>query len=479
MNVLQRPLKLAQVHTLDAFEKELLKNDIRLPVSEDLSVLGNPIELDGKVIPNSMAIHPLEGYDGTADGRPGELIFRRYRRYAEGGAGLLWFEACAVAGDGRCNPYQMWIRPETLPEIKRLVEETNRAAMEKFGRKPYNVLQLTHSGRCSRDENWNPIPLAAFENPYIDKYYKNLTIATDERIERLEDEMVNAAVLAHQAGFDAVDIKICHNYIMRELLAAYTRPGKYGGSFENRTRFLFNVIDRIRERLSDKLQICVRINAYDCIPYPYGWGMKQEAGVYEPDITEPVKLLRMLCRRGVRLFNVSTMMPRYSPLDSGYVDSHSGNAVLNPYKSTQVLLDTTRKLKEAVPEGIFVATGLTWFEQFGANVGAGGIREKWFDIAGFGRQAFAYPDFAEDILKKGKMERNKCCVTCDKCYELMSFYTTSGCVMRDQEVYLTRYREEKRKREEKQKLKERQKQEERQTPEEKQRETEELKSCEK
>lgn len=442
MNTIQRPFKFSQINKLEEFREELTKNDMYLPLSEDLSVLGNPIELDGKIIPNSLAIHPLEGFDGTLEGFPGELIFRRYRRYAAGGAGLLWFEACAVAGDGRCNPYQMWIKSETLPEIKRLVEETDREALKRHGRKPYKVLQLTHSGRTSVDTNWNPIPLTAFKNPYIDKYYKNLTVASDERIEKLEDEMVQGAVFAAEAGFDAIDIKICHNYIMRELLAAYTRPGKYGGSFENRTRFLFNVIDRIRERLGNSLQICVRINAYDCIPYPYGWGMRQKEGVFDLDTAEPIRLLHMLCERGIKLFNVSTMMPRYNPLDSGYVDSYAGHAVLNPYKSTQILLDTTRKLKEAVPEGIFVATGLTWFQQFGANIGAGGIKEKWFDIAGFGRQGFAYPDFAEDILTKQKMERNKCCITCDKCYELMSMHSVTGCVMRDQDEYLTRYRAE-------------------------------------
>ena len=119
-------------------------------------------------------------------------------------------------------------------------------------------------------------------------------------------------------------------YILRELLSAFTRPGKFGGSFENRTRALFDIIDGIRRRVGGGIEICVRLNAYDCVPYPYGWGMVKKEGVMEPDLTEPVKLCNMLVERGVKLINLSTMMPRYRPYGTGLMAEHDDQPI-TPY----------------------------------------------------------------------------------------------------------------------------------------------------
>lgn len=440
MSTILRPFHFGQIQDTRDFMREMRAGGVELPCSDDLKILERPIQLGRSAAPNRIAIHPLEGFDATIEGKPSPRIFRRYTRYAEGGAGLIWFEACAVCVDGICNPYQLVLVDENLSEMKQLVACANSAALNARGAKPYNVLQLTHSGRGSVDHEWNPIPLTAFANPLIDRHYRNLSVASDERLELLERQVIRASVLAAEAGFDAVDIKLCHNYIMRELLAAFTRPGKYGGSFENRTRFLFNVIDGIRAQCGDALDICARLNAYDCLPYPYGWGMVQAEGALGYDLSEPIRLMKMLKQRGVKLLNISTMMPRFSPLDTGYLDSYEGKAVLNPYQATATLLGATRELKQAVPGSILVATGLSWFRQFGANVGAGGIEQGWFDIAGFGRQGFAYPQFASDILDHGRMERSKCCVNCDKCYDLIHMHENSGCVVRDAGEYLPLYK---------------------------------------
>ena len=197
----------------------------------------------------------------------------------------------------------------------------------------------------------------------------------------------------------------------------------------------------IRARIGNDIDICVRLNAYDCIPYPHGWGMKKEEGVMEPDVTETIKLCNMLVEEDVKLINLSTMMPRYQPYGRGYL-AELEHSDIHPYKGTFDLLSATKEIKSQVPGGVFVCTGLTWLEQYGGNVGAGGINEGWWDIAGFGRQAFAYPDYAKDIMEHNRMFREKCCITCDKCYDLIQkAHTTTGCVIRDQEVYLPLYRE--------------------------------------
>lgn len=442
-----KPYKFGNMTCNADFTDAMSKDGLNFPISDDLSILKEPITLaNGHVIPNRMLIQPLEGFDGTRDGKPSDLIFRRYKRYAEGGSGCLWYESIAVSFDGRCNPLQMVISEETVSEIKRLVDESNAAAVAKLGRKPYNVLQLTHSGRRSTNEKWESTPLAACSNPYIDDHNAidgqsgEITIATDEKIEEIIEGYIHGAELAVECGFDSVDVKACHEYIIRELLSAFTRPGKYGGSFENRTRAIFEIVHGIKDRCGNKIDICIRVNAYDCIPYPYGWGMKQEDGVMAPDITEVVKLCNMLVAEGVDLIDLTTMMPRYQPYGNGVMAEH-GDGDIEPYKGVYDLLETTKKIKEQVPGGVFVSTGLTWLENFGGAVAAGCIKEGWFDMAGFGRQGFAYPDYAQDIIEKDRMIRSKCCITCDKCYDLIQKgHVQSGCVIRDQEVYLPLYR---------------------------------------
>lgn len=447
MHRVLKPFPFSKIKDSDQFLETMNAAGLPFPVAKDMSILGEPVQLGDKTIPNRICIQPLEGFDGTLEGAPSDLIFRRYDRFARGGAGLIWYESITIADDGRCNPLQMIIKKSTISEIKRLVDQTDKAAFDAFGRKPYNVLQLTHSGRRSVDANWRSTPLAVVANPYIDHHNSidgqsgAITMASDEKIEKIIQQFIEAAVLSVEAGFDSVDIKVCHEYILRELLGAFNRPGKFGGCFENRTRALFDIIDGIRARIGNDIDICVRLNAYDCIPYPHGWGMVKEEGVMAPDLAEPIQLCRMLVERNVKLINLSTMMPRYQPYGRGYLAELEEESEIHPYKGTYDLLNATKKIKEAVPGGVFVCTGLTWLEQFGGNVGAGGIKEGWFDIAGFGRQAFAYPDFAKDILNKNTMERGKCCITCDKCYDLIQKgHTMTGCVIRDQEVYLPLYR---------------------------------------
>ena len=446
MKKVSREFNIRKISTLKEFVDTTHSIGLDFPVSGDVSILGEPIQLkSGKIIPNSIGIPPLEGFDGTPGGAPSDLIFRRYDRYARGGSGLLWYESIAVSDDGRCNPLQMVIKDSTVKEIGRLVKVSNQAAVDEFGRKPYNVLQLTHSGRRSNNEKWESTPLVVAENPYMDDHNSidgssgKITVATDEKIEEIVANFIDGAVLAAEAGFDSVDIKVCHEYILRELLSAFTRPGKYGGSFENRTRALFDIIHGIRKRLGNSIDICVRLNAYDCVPYPYGWGMVMEEGVMAPDLTEPKKLCNMLVAEGVDLINLSTMMPRYRPYGNGLMAEH-GDGEITPFHGVYDLLKATKEIKEATPGGIFMCTGLTWLDQFGANVGAGGKKDGWFDIAGFGRQGFAYPDFARDILEKGAMDRNKVCLTCDLCYDLIQKgHCQTGCVTRDREIYLPFY----------------------------------------
>lgn len=426
---------------IDDLKADIEKAGVNLPVSEDLSPLKKAVKIGEKTVPNALGIHPMEGCDGTADGAPDTLTFRRYNRFASGGAGLLWLEACAVQQNGRANPRQISLTKNNVSEFKKLYEEMLKSAKESMGdsHRPYTVLQLTHSGRYSRPYDGAPAIVAVEENPYIDPYSNpKRVVITDEELEALEDNYVKAAKLAKEVGFDAVDVKACHRYLNSELLSAFTREGsKYGGSsFENRTRLLLNVIDKIRAAVD--IDIAVRLNAYDAIPYPYGWGSDKDGN---PDLTEPKKLMKILAEKGVKLVDISTGNPYYNPHVGRPCDIGPYVAPEHQIESAARMLNIVKEMKAAAPEIVVMGTGFSWFRELGANIGAACVEQGWMDIAGFGRQAFAYPDFAKDIVCEGGMKRNKCCIACTKCTELMRFHSTAGCVVRDSEVYVPIWRE--------------------------------------
>jgi 2,4-dienoyl-CoA reductase-like NADH-dependent reductase (Old Yellow Enzyme family) len=299
-------------------------------------------------------------------------------------------------------------------------------------------VQLTHSGRYSRPGS-KPSPIIAARNPLLDaKLPAEFRVITDEELIALEEKYVEAAVIAAEIGFDAVDIKCCHGYLLAELLSAYDRPGIYGGSFENRTRFLCNVINKIKAKLGETIEIAVRMNAYDA--YAHGWAVDSMEPA-KADLTETKKLVRLLYDNGVKLINVSAGNPYYNPHIGRPYDIGGYIPPYNQLEAVENLLSLSKELQAEMPDAIIVATGFSWLRQFGTDIAAGGVAEGWFKIAGFGRQAFAYPSFAQDILEKGAMDQSKVCVACSKCSLMMRDGGRAGCVIRDAALYVPMYRE--------------------------------------
>ncbi|HZJ57835.1 MAG TPA: flavin oxidoreductase/NADH oxidase [Clostridia bacterium] len=428
--------------SLDEIRADIDRLGIEIPILDDPSLLKTPISVNNTTIPNSIGIHPMEGCDGTSHGGPSDLTFRRYERFARGGAGLIWFEATAVTEEGRANPRQLYICEENKDDLKRLLGETLKASRQEYGQgyKPYTVLQLTHSGRYSRPRK-EPAPIIATRNPYLNRNIPDdYPLITDDELKYLEDKFVVAASLAKEIGFDAVDIKSCHGYLISELLSAFTREGEYGGSFENRTRFLLNIVDKINDEIGDELDITLRLNAYDAVPYPYGWGVDKE-DFQVPDLKEPVRLVQTLYNRGIGLINISTGNPYYNPhvgrpYDTGYYTPPE-----HPLTGTARMLDIIRQIQKGVPNMAVMATGFSWLREFAPFVAAGGIQKGWFTIAGFGRQSLAYPSFPRDIITEGSMDRKKCCIACGKCSEIMRDGGRAGCVIKDAKIYAPIYRE--------------------------------------
>ena len=245
-------------------------------------------------------------------------------------------------------------------------------------------------------------------------------------------------MLSKEAGYDAVDIKSCHRYLNSELLSGFTRRGYYGGSFENRTRFLLNTIDKIKDKLGDSIDITLRLNVYDAIPYPYGWGVDKN-DFHKADLSEPIRLVKILEKKGIKLINISCGNPYYNPHVGRPYDNGSYLPPVHPLQSAAKMLNIIKQIQKSAPNIAIVATGLSWFRQLAPYIAAGGIKEGWFKLAGFGRQAFAYPDYARDIIQKGCMDKSKSCITCSKCTEIMRDGGKTGCVIRDSKIYAPIY----------------------------------------
>ncbi len=431
-----------------------LSEQLNVPVEaiEDVSILAEPVRAGELVIPNSLAVHPMEGCDGDSQGRPGKLTLRRYERFAAGGAGLIWAEATAVVPEGRANPRQLWIHRANKKSFAAMVKMMRQTATKSMGpsHQPVIVLQLTHSGRYSKPQG-AAHPIIAQRDPYRDalvpqqkpnpnaksRIPDDWPLVTDDYLDKLQDAYVEAARTAFEAGFDAVDIKSCHGYLINELFGCRDRKGRYGGSFENRTRFPLEVIDKIHKELGASAVVVTRLGIYDAIPYPFGWAVDKD-DYTRPDLTEPKRLIALLQEHGVNLINVTVANPYYNPhvgrpfnepIVGGYEEPE------HPLVGVSRLVNLNAEIQKTFPNIATVGTGYSWLRTLFAHVGAANKAKGLTTLVGAGRMAFAYPDFAKDIITKGRMYQEKVCVSCSACTQIMRDGGMTGCVVRDHEVY--------------------------------------------
>ncbi len=414
-----------------------------IPLSENLALLGDPVALAGHTAPNRFVAQPMEGFDADAGGAPGELTFRRYRRYAEGGFGTIWFEATAVLREARSNPGQLWLHAANVARYRELTQATRQAARRAFGREPVLIVQLTHSGRYSKPTGV-PRPLIAHHNPILDPLHKlpsDYPLVSDDYLDQLQESYVAAARLASQAGFDGVDVKSCHRYLVSELLASFTREGRYGGSFVNRTRLLRETLARIAAE-APEIFITTRMNAFDAIRHPYGFGVSADDELV-PDLREPIALAQSLRDAGAPLLNISIGNPYFNPHIGRPYDLAIKGAkppAEHPLASLARFMAVTRQIQAALPDLPVVGSGYSWLRQFMPYAAAGAIEQGGAGLMGIGRGAFAYPDTVRDILAKGCMDPAKCCIACSACTQIMRDGGRTGCVVRDSEIYGPEYR---------------------------------------
>lgn len=425
------------------------------------SALARKVDIGSVCLGNSIAIHPMEGCDGSADGRPGDLTWRRYERFAQGGAKLVWFEATAVRHEGRANPRQLWLSERNVPEFARLLKRLEQVHRAAYGSTDDLLVpvQLTHSGRYSF-----PRPILAYHSPLIDARSKtpaDYPIISDDELERLEDDYVVAGVCALEAGFRAVDLKVTHGYLLSELMGAKQREGRYGGTLENRTRFVRNVLGKFRAKFGRKLMLAIRLGCYDGIPYlagehdrtgvpldsprPYrhGFGVR-ETNPLEEDLSEVKQAIAMFRQSGAELFNISLGSPYYNPhLVRPFELPDEGNYEQpeHPLLGVNRHFRIAGELQRAFPDLPMVGSGYSWLQTYCLNAAARNISDGNIRIFGLGRGALAYPGFARDALESGQLDPLRVCKTLTFCTYLMRQknhplgQSPTGCPPFDKEVY--------------------------------------------
>jgi 2,4-dienoyl-CoA reductase-like NADH-dependent reductase (Old Yellow Enzyme family) len=462
----QEILRLGSVRDAAQFQKHLEERGLTIPCDTELvsgsdSPLAKPLTDGDTIIGNRIAIQPMEGWDGSADGNPTENTLRRWRRFGQSGAKLIWGgEAVAVTHNGRANPNQLLIAEHTRAGLERLrtalIEEHRNTTGSQDGL--LIGLQLTHSGRYCRPNAKNrPEPRILYHHPILDRRV-GLTasdaVLTDGEIEAIIEDFCRAAKMAWELGFGFVDIKHCHGYLGHEFLSAHTRNGKYGGSFENRTRFLREIVTGIRTA-APGLEIGVRLSAFDSIPFypdpqdstpaklgrgipensngflPYRWGFGVSAqSPTEPDLTETVCFLSMLAELKIRWVNLTAGSPYYCPhiqRPALYPPSDGYQPPEDPLLGVARQMEMVRRLKQQFPNLIFVGSAYSYLQDFLPHVAQAVLGQNWVDFVGLGRMVLSYPEVLWDALEGRSIERKRICRTFSDCTTGPRNGLPSGC----------------------------------------------------
>lgn len=403
---------------------------LALPWSDDLSSLFQPYDMAGSSISNRFVVQPMEAHDSENDGSPSELTRRRYLRYASGGSGIIWYEAVSVVHEGRSGPHQLWISKLSFDAFARLNDEVRKHASIQAP-DPFLVIQLTHSGRYSKPEGV-PKPQVAAPNPILDRTPP--VILTDDDLKRLTDRFVESARLAFRAGFNAIDLKACHGYLIIDLLSAKTRRNSIFGGEETgrRFRFLLETIDRIRDEVPE-IMVTSRLGISDL--YTGGFGVDAYG---DPDFTESLLLVEQLAPRGISLLNVTMGSPYHNPHVSRPYDTPVPGSKVpgeHPLEGVMRMINGTALFRERFPEIAMAGSGWSYLRHFAPNAAAGVISSGRATFAGFGRNSFAYPSMPLDLMNTGKADPKKTCITCSGCTRLIRSLRPGGCVIHDREIY--------------------------------------------
>ena len=447
--------RIASLRTPSRFQSRLDQLHLPLPSLPDFdggpgSFLARPLFTRAGEIGNRFCILPMEGWDGTSDGRPTELTRRRWKRFGSSGAKLIWGgEAVAVRHDGRANPRQLVINEQNATDLADLRQALVDQHAEQFDSIDDLCvgLQLTHSGRYAvPTRELGPQPRPAYRHPILDRrcdVNSDDCLLTDDDLKQLADDFIAAAGLACRLGFRWVDIKHCHGYLGHELLSGFDRPGLFGGSFHNRTRFLRTVVDGIRTE-TPELEIGVRVSMFDFVPFrpgPDEVGMPEVTDDYHHafggdesgvgiDLTEPEEFLRLLTRLRIELVCTTCGSPYYNPhiqRPALFPPSDGYRPPEDPLVGVSRQIQITSELKQRYQDLTFIGSGYSYLQEWLPAVAEAAVSRGMVDSVGLGRMALSYPELPADVIAGRRVARKKICRTFSDCTTAPRNGLVSGC----------------------------------------------------
>lgn len=264
-----------------------------------MSKLFSPLQIKGITLKNRIVMSPMCQYSAT-DGFVNDWHYIHYTTRAIGGCGVIIQEATAVAPEGRISYADLGIWSDDHIEAMSRLTST----IENFGAIP--GIQLAHAGRkASCDLSWkggqqlqSGINSWQTVAPSAIPFYEKDTIPkelSEEEINSIIDKFAEATERAIKAGYKIIELHAAHGYLIHQFLSPITnhRTDKYGGSFENRSRLIVNIVDRIIPLTNNNLSLWVRISTTDWVEN--GWNPE-----------ESVKLSLLLKAKGVDVIDVST-----------------------------------------------------------------------------------------------------------------------------------------------------------------------------
>jgi len=382
-------------------------------------MLSQPIWIGPRKAANRLVYQPMECNDGDEVGNPSDRTLERYRRLAQAGPGVIFVESCTVTRESRGRIHELGVSGETVDRMAALVE-----AMREENPEPLILFQISHDGTRG-----NPaFTRVASALPSGDPNVRTLSA---EELEAIEDLFVEAACILQDIGADGIDFKSCHGYLGCEILRpANTRGDRFGGSFENRARFFWETVRKMRDRIDDPTFLLgARLSALEELPDGFGTA---GPGSTEQDLSEPIAFVRRMEAEGLHYVNVSiTSVPNSHPTSARpelatlhfAVTEAIKKAVKMPVIGTgySMLADGQNALPEPDPTK---KSFLYWAEK---NLAEGRV-----DMVGVGRQSLADPFFARKILA-GAMEDIDFCTACQGCVKLLSAQREVGCTVYDPE----------------------------------------------
>jgi len=355
--------------------------------------LFSSVTINGMTLKNRAVMPPMGTGYGNPDSTVSDRLVAYLARRAQGGTGLIITEVCAVDPRGKGFPNEIGIWSDAfIPGLARIPE-----ALHHFGAKA--ALQLHHAGRETFEDAIGAIPEApsAIPSVILGQPCEAMSL---ERIAQIVEAFASAAGRAKTAGFDAVELHGAHGYLLNQFLSPFSnqRDDKYGGSDENRARFVLEIIAAVRKKVGNDFPVWIRVSADELVRGGY-------------DLPFMQKFAPLMVSAGVDAIHCSV----------GVYSTPGGLSIASMDTEPGFNLFRARALKDVVNVPVIGVGRINNPELADQAIARGDA-----DLISFGRQHLTDPDFINKV-RDGALDDIRWCTACNQgCIERLSFEMKSA-----------------------------------------------------